>query len=175
MSYDLYFYQPLESKHSQSDIFQYLSENLTPKDKQFDQWFFENERTGVYFMFEFAEPVFPPGDDPDDTEHPVFDGYSFSGFFFNLNFGRPDFFGHEAFIFVEKLISDLSLSVFDPQSDSETDTLTRPTGTEMCESWIDSNSRATGVIREQDPNAFVYFPPEITNAAWNYNFHADRL
>lgn len=175
MSFDLFFYQPIADNKSQSDIAQYLSENLTTKHEEFDQWFFENERTGVYYLFEFDEPKLLPEDDPEDTVHPKFYGCSYSGFSFNLNFGRPDFFGREAFIFVEKFINDLGLSVFDPQSSSETDTLTRPTGPEMCESWIDSNRRATGVIREQDPNAFVYFPPGITDAAWNYNFNADRL
>lgn len=175
MSYDLYFFQPAESKLDRETISCYLSENLTAKDEEFDEWLPENERTGVHYQFEVDDivPTIPDGDDGDGL--PTFVGNVFTGFVLHVNFGRPDFFGLEAFLFVEKMINDLGLWVYDPQMTADGDHLTRPTQEELFENWSGANAWATNRFREESPDAFTYVPAEKSNRLWRYNFHVDEL
>jgi hypothetical protein len=70
------------------------------------QAWFENEDTGVYFSFDWAER--PHGDpDPEAPEGPVA---------FNVNYGRPSVFALEACPEIEAFVEHFSLDVDDPQT-----------------------------------------------------------
>lgn len=174
MSYDLYFYQPTKSELSREVIADFLSANLTPKDEEFDEWLLENERTGVHFQFVF-DNLTPNSDGADDGGIPTFDTHVFTGLVLYLNYGRPDFFGLEAFQFVEKLMNQLDLSVYDPQATGEVDRLTRPKCEELFATWSPTNNSATDLFRQQSPDDFAYLHAEKSSGLWRYNYQVAQI
>lgn len=168
MSYDLYFYKPKGKDPSEEQIAKYLSDNLVPKDESESQWFFENEDTDVYYFIDQNEP----NDDPESIElYDSFEDFDNTNFSFNINYLRPSFFGLEAFEFVEKLITDLDLSVLNPQSDTAGPY--KPTKAEMFENWNDTNLWSSAKHFEEGQTC--YLPAEQSNAIWNYNINRARI
>jgi hypothetical protein len=118
MSYDLYFYKQKGRQLSEKEIGDYLNEHLTVPTEGGNQWFFQNEDTQVYFFVNHNEPE----DDPEAVElFESFADFDNTHYTLNLNFLRPNFFGLEAFRFVDKFITDLDLFVLNPQSQTDPD------------------------------------------------------
>lgn len=133
MSYDLYFYKKKNSELLEKDIRDYLRTELTEPNEQNNQWWFDNEDTGVYFCFEATD-----AEDSDDYKE-LFESFSEfdnMGFLFNLNFIRPEFFGLEAFLFVEKFIEDLDLYVLNTQSEKSSHIPYKPERNELYQKLV---------------------------------------
>src|SRR5436190_16441473 len=108
MSYDLHFYKLRTTDLSETTIANYLTDNLVPENEAGGRWFFANLDTDVYYYFTHKES-------DSDEPYKSFSDFDNTQFSFKLNFARPSFFGLEAFQFVEKLMSDLTLFVLNPQ------------------------------------------------------------
>ncbi|AOC93510.1 hypothetical protein BB050_00354 [Flavobacterium anhuiense] len=160
MSYDLYFFTSKENPITFEEIENYLSFNLVPEEN--NQWFFHNPDSEVYFTFLKTE------NDEENTES--FQNLKDVGISFNLNFLRPSFFGIEAFKFVEKLINDLDLYVFNPQSENEKPY--KPTQKELFDNWNSTNLNASS-IHFSDQN--TYLEIEKSNQIWSYNVERNSI
>lgn len=164
MSYDLYFYKRKGRELAESDISEYLSNNLTPVNENGNQWIFENEDTEVYFILDHNEPE----SDPETVElFESFNEYDNTHFTFNLNFIRPNFFGLEAFRFVEKFVSDLDLFILDTQS-ADTVAPRKIPASEMMETWSKTNLAFSA--NKYDEFGLTYIPIEKSDDAWYYNY-----
>jgi hypothetical protein len=167
MSYDLYFYKQKGKGPTESEIANYLTDNLVPVNESNNQWFFENEDTEVYFSIEVNEPE----DDSETIElFESFKNFDNTRFSFNLNFMRPSFFGLEAFDFVEKFINDLGLFVLNPQKDFENPYI--PKKEDLFENWNRTNLSAS---RDNFDEESHYYPLEESNEVWKLNFNRQRL
>jgi hypothetical protein len=169
MSYDLYFYKEKNSPLSNSDIRNYLTTNLAEPGENGTQWFFENDDTEVYFSFDENEPE----DDPEMIESfDNFDFYKNTNFSFNINFLRPDFFGLEAFSFIENFISDLNLCVLNPQSSIDPDNPKKTNKDELYQNWSTTNlSQSASLFNEC---ALNYYPLKKSNSIWEYNYNRKK-
>ena len=132
MSYDLYFYKRKNSDLTESQIAEYLTNNLTSTSESNTQWFVEDEDTETYFSFDQNEPETDEESIELFENFPDFDNTHFT---FNLNYLRPDFFGQFAFEFVEKFIKDLDLFVLNPQSTTDPDNPIKPKAYELFKNW----------------------------------------
>lgn len=166
MSYDLYFFRRKENSITTNDVENYLSLNLCQKEN--NQWFFQNSDTEVYFIFEQTENL--ESEEEEEEFYQNFEDFDNLNFTFILNFLRPTFFGIEAFQFVEKIINDLDLYIFNPQSDKEVPY--KPTKRELLENWNSTNLTASkGHFTEQ----CSYLEMEKSNNIWDYNFHRHEI
>lgn len=165
MSFDLYFYKRKRLTISETEIGDFLTNNLTPSNKGGNQWYFENEDTEVYFSFDHNEPE----DDPEEIElfenFPDFDNTHFT---FNINFLRPIFFGIEAFSFVDKFITELDLFVLNPQSNVDAENPLKYCEGELFNNWAAINlGQSAEHFKEFDLN---YYPLDKSNNFWDFNF-----
>lgn len=169
MSYDLYFYKRKGPQLSENEIGDYLTNNLTPVNENGNQWVFENEDTEVYFILDHNEPE----DDPETIEmFENFNDFDNTHFTFNLNFLRPNFFGLEAFQFVEKFMTDLDLFVIDTQS-VDPDNPRKIPASEMLATWSKTNLAFSA--DKFDEFGFTYIPIEQSDDTWFYNFHKQSM
>jgi hypothetical protein len=169
MSYDLYFYKRKGRQISENEIGDYLTKNVTPVDENGNQWVFENEDTEVYFILDHNEPE----DDPETNEmFENFSDFDNTHFTFNLNFLRPNFFGLEAFQFVEKFMTDLDLFVIDTQSVDQDNPRKIP-ASEMLATWSKTNLAFSA--DKFDEFGFKYIPIEQSDDTWFYNFHKQSI
>lgn len=169
MSYDLYFYKHRDTPISKNDVSTYLTEHLCLPNEEGNQWFFENEDTGVYFSFDLNEP-----DTDDNSSEPeeAFE-YLYTFISFNINFLRPDFFGREAFLFVGRFINDLDLYVVNPQSTENDDYPLKPEMGELYQNWSKLNAKHSAhLYTELD---LQYYPQPASDAIWQYNFDRAEL
>jgi len=156
MSYDLYFYKHKDCKTTDSDIRSYLGERFQNTGNT-DQFWYENKETGVYFSFEYDKP------DPDDEPLEGFDNTNWK---FNINFLRPQFFGLEAFPFVEGFINDLDLIVFNPQVVGD-ETPVKYSHKDLFENWSNINARhSSDYFKEYE---LFYFDLDKSNKSWEFN------
>lgn len=164
MSYDLYFYKKKNSELTESNIAEYLNNNLTSTSESEMQWFVENEDTETYYSFDQNEP------ETDEESMQLFESFSDfdnTHFTFNLNFLRPDFFGQFAFEFVDKFIKDLDLFVLNPQSSTDPDNPIKVIDNELYKNWSETNSRnSANFYKEYNLD---YYPLEKSNYFYNYN------
>ncbi len=164
MSYDLYFYKRKNSDLTESQIAEYLTNNLTSTSESNTQWFVEDEDTETYFSFDQNEPETDEESIELFENFPDFDNTHFT---FNLNYLRPDFFGQFAFEFVEKFIKDLDLFVLNPQSTTDPDNPIKPKAKELYENWSETNSRnSANFFKEYE---LEFYPLEKSNDFYNYN------
>lgn len=170
MSYDLYFYKKKSSDLTESQIAEYLNNNLTSSSETDTQWFVEDEDTETYFSFDHNEPE----DEEDAIEFfESFADFDNTHFTFNLNYIRPDFFGQFAFEFVEKFINELDLFVLNPQSTSDPDNPLKPKENELYKNWSETNSRnSTNFFKEY---GLEFYPLEKSNDFYNYNRNKSLL
>jgi len=170
MSYDLYFYTKKGREINAKDIEQYFLENGCIRDGEFPQWVYENEATNVYFVFERQ----PESEEAEDIEFfDSFDEFDNTQFTFNLNFFRPNFFGLEAFAYVDRFMCEFDLYALDPQSNTNPDTPSRETFETYYSEWSKANS---GFSSEHfDALDLMHFPLDRSNDYWKYNFNAERL
>ncbi|QLC65578.1 hypothetical protein LPB248_04495 [Flavobacterium sp. LPB0248] len=164
MSYDLYFFKTKGSPITDNEIENFLSSELVPKEN--NQWFFHNSDTEVYFTFEKTEKE--NNNDSENFEN--FEDFKDVNISFNLNFLRPSFFGIEAFEFIDKLVNDLDLYVFNPQS--ENDKPYKPNQQELFNNWNNTNLHASSShFSEQNS----YLDIEKSNQIWNYNANRNLI
>lgn len=102
MSYDLFFTSPIISKEQFINYFKDRPNYTINK----DQAFYENEDTGVYFIFDYNGEVF----EKDSEEVPA----SVS---FNINYYRPHFFGLEAAPELLNFVNTFQFTILDVQND----------------------------------------------------------
>ncbi len=149
---------------TESQIAEYLSNNLTSTSEIDTQWFVENEDTETYFSFDQHEPETDEETIELFENFPDFDNTHFT---FNLNYLRPDFFGKFAFSFVDKFIKDLDLFVLNPQSIIDPDNPLKPKENELYENWSETNStNSANFFKEY---GLEYYPLEKSNDFYNYN------
>lgn len=159
MSYDLYFYKHKDCKTTDSDIRSYLGERF-PNTENADQFWYENKETGVYFSFEYDKPEL------DDESLQGFEGFDNTNWMFNINFLRPQFFGLEAFPFVERFISDLDLIVLNPQVGGD-ETLAKYSHKDLFENWSNINARhSSDFFKEYE---LYYLDLDKSNKSWEFN------
>lgn len=168
MGYDLDFYKKENSELTEQKIVGYLTRNLVQPNKEGNQWLFENKDTEVYFSFELNK-------ESSDDDNEIFDGFKQTNFWFNINFLRPDFFGLEAFNFVNKFIADLELFVLNPQSDSDSEKITKPSENELYENWSKTNLNLSNEYLQNDEFEFYFYPLNKSNEIWTYNFNRQTL
>lgn len=156
MSYDLYFYKHKDCKTTDSDIRSYLTERFQ-NTGNIDQFWYENEETGVYFSFEYNKA------DPEDEP---LDGFDNTNWAFNINFLRPQFFGLEAFPFVERFINDLDLVVINPQGMGD-ETPVRLSYKDIFENWSNINARHCSDYFEE--YGLCYLDLDKSNRSWEFN------
>lgn len=167
MSFDLYFYKQKGTNLTESEIANYLTDNLVPANESNNQWFFENEDTEVYFSIETNETE----DDQETIElFENFADFDNTRFSFNLNFMRPSFFGLEAFQFVETFIKDLGLYVLNPQKDFENPYV--PTKEDLYDNWNNTNLNAS---KDNFDEGSFYYSPEESNKIWEFNYNRQKL
>lgn len=155
MSYDL-FMKPQNGDFSKEQFDSYFHgrKHYTLEDSQ--AWY-QNEVTGVYFVFEYQEQ------DDDNEYFPIV---------FNMNFFRPTFFVKEAEPEVREFISTFNLTVDDPQThgmgsgdfNSE----------EFSSGWLYGNEFGYQSILEEHPDVFC-LPTEQLEAVWSWNIHKEIL
>lgn len=164
MSYDLYFYKRKTSDLTESQIAEYLTNNLTSTSESDAQWFVEDEDTETYFSLDQNEQ------ETDEESVELFENFADfdnTHFTFNLNFLRPDFFGQFAFEFADKFIKDLDLFVLNPQSTIDPDNPIKPQENELYENWSETNSRnSANLFKEYE---LEFYPVEKSNDFYNYN------
>jgi hypothetical protein len=172
MSYDLYFrFRSGGKSLSHGEFKAYFRERplwrLEPlqKMKGSQAWYF-NERTGVYFLFEYAERVLAPDveDEADASLLPVS---------FNLNYFRPHPFGLEAEPEVAAFVARFDLSVSDPQASGMGEGQYSRDG--FLRGWNAGNAFGYGSILSQDlTQKLLTLPAAAIRALWRWNYDCER-
>lgn len=164
MSLDLFFYKPDASNASKQVIGSYLEKKASFQNYAGgNQWLYNNDDTGVYCAIEYTEPDL--GDAGGEADYP---GFTNTNFTFNLNYLRPDFFGLEAFLLVEKIVRELDLYIVNPQMGAEAEDPHKPSPGSLYKSWSDFNAT---ICKEK----FVefkakYYPLGRSTEIWKHNF-----
>src|SRR5687768_16303098 len=104
MSYDLYFATGSKPR-AEDAFFDHFRERPNNAIEGCQAWY-RNDDTGVYFLFESADPT-------DEAMEDAIEHWAT----FNLNYLRPHFFASEALPELEAFVSELELTVHDPQID----------------------------------------------------------
>ncbi|MBK9732838.1 MAG: hypothetical protein IPO83_16420 [Chitinophagaceae bacterium] len=170
MSYDLYFYKRKGRQLSEQEIGDYLTKNLVTPTEESNQWFFDNEDTRVYFFINHNEPE----DDPEAIElYESFEDFDNTHFTFNLNFLRPNFFGLEAFKFVDKFVTDLDLFILNPQSQTDPDNPLKVDASTLFENWSITNLRQS--VDHFNEFNFSFFPLDRSDKLWEFNFRRNEM
>lgn len=164
MSYDLYLYLKREGSVSVSDVENYLSENIVPVSEH-GQWEYENEDTGVHFMFEKYDGT----DEAENLDPGLLEGFEAAGIDFTINFIRPDFFGLEVFPLVDKLLQEFDIYILNLQNEPVIPPY-RPKPGELYEQWSRQNIQCRGLL--PDDVDLYYYPRERSTALWRHNFAA---
>lgn len=164
MSYDLYFYRKKGSGPTEAQVREYLNANVKAITPEQNQWFYENEDTEVYFLLDQNDPE----TDPESIERfESFNDFDNTHFTLNLNYLRPDFFGLEAFAFVDKMIEDLDAFVLNPQASDDPVDPTKPEKGALYNEWSTLNAQHTAhFYQEMDMG---YLDKQKANRAWQYN------
>ncbi|MBU1310288.1 MAG: hypothetical protein KKE30_12250 [Gammaproteobacteria bacterium] len=157
MSYDL-FMKPRNGDFSkrQFDSYFWGRKNYTLDGSQ--AWY-QNEVTGVYFVFEYQEHA----DDDNEEYFPIA---------FNMNYFRPTFFVKEAEPEVREFIIEFDLKVDDPQThgmgsgDFNSEKFTS--------GWLYGNEFGYQSILKDHPEV-ITLPTEQLEAVWSWNIQKERL
>jgi hypothetical protein len=172
MSYDLYLYRregaaPLKKKGFQS----YFKErpNFTLKGTQAH---YNNEKTGVYFTFDYDDGKGKDGDpeDPNATREHIY---------LNINYFRPHIFGLEAERVLTALVRDLDLVVSDPQNEGMGEGEYTPEG--FLRGWNAGNrfGHQAYLALEQKGEKLVtqhhVLPTKTLRACWEWTYGIDSL
>lgn len=166
MSYDLYFYKRKDSNIDELKIREYLNLNLSKIPIDQNAWFHRNEYTKAYFYIEILKKA-----DVEDAIIENHENIEEVNLWFSLNYVRLEYFGKFAFDFVEKLIHDLDLYVWNPQSENELPH--KPTQNDLFENWQTTNKQSTLMYgKEYD---LIHCPIEKSNWLYEYNSKIPEL
>ena len=157
MSYDLYF-KPRTGAVDQHKIAAYFSSRphyeVTPP-----QALYQNEDTGVYFVFEMQGEAEGEGSE----NYPVL---------FNINFFRPSYFIEEAEPEVTAFVSNFDMIVSDPQlqgmGEGEYDPGRLKSG------WDHGNEFGYSALLKNQMSA-ISLPTAVLRRAWSWNFKRQQL
>ncbi|HET6898290.1 MAG TPA: hypothetical protein VFK70_08075 [Vicinamibacteria bacterium] len=114
MSYDLAFLVREGENPPTGDSFRQHFRSRRGYKEQANQFWYQNEDTGVYFSFDLHDDE--GGADSEEAES-VSDGLKPTCLSFNMNYFRPHVFGLEAERELSALVARFSVLVDDPQSD----------------------------------------------------------
>ncbi|NNF05349.1 MAG: hypothetical protein HKN21_01180 [Candidatus Eisenbacteria bacterium] len=155
MSYDLYFTGSTISHEQFQDYFRnrhfyQLGDN---------QAVYENEDTGVYFIFDYSEP----------------EEESQSGLSLNLNYFRPHFFGMEAEPEVHNVVRHFKFQIDDPQNEGMGQGNYSSEG--FLRGWNAGNAFAyQAMLRQEGSRGDVAFmSKKELQACWEWNFNKARV
>lgn len=168
MSYDLFFYKRKQADLTTEKISAYLTSNLKSTSGSNTQWFVDDEETETYFSIDYNAP-------DGESEEPLENIADFDNtyFTFNLNYLRPDFFGQEAFSFIDKFIEDLDLLVYNPQDFGSPDLPTRPEKKSLYKNWSELNARNSAHFFNE--YNLVYLPRDKSDYIYGYRKNRQRL
>lgn len=158
MSYDL-FLKPKTGAISRSDFEGYFKERKNYKVEN-DQAWYENNETGVYFVFEF--------NDEESTEESE-DYYPIS---FNMNYFRPSFFALEAEPEVSKFINHFGMVIDDPQIDGMRNGVYAPS--DFVAGWNKGNEFGYQSILGQAGEVKT-LPTSTLENTWKWNYGRESL
>ncbi|MBE2256355.1 MAG: hypothetical protein IAE65_09150 [Ignavibacteria bacterium] len=167
MSHSIYFYFDKESIAKESDIIELLDITISEKSEDGEHWTYINERTGVYFIVEKMKKV---EDVNKNLLNSINKEYKFTGFCFILNYYRADFFGYEAFSFIEYFTEKLNLNVLDPQE--ENIKVKKYNYIELFKNWSNSNNN---FIKSSPNEENFFYPTDKSEYVWKYNFEYNQL
>lgn len=167
MSYDLYFYKKKNNSVSKQDIESYLKKHSKIISDNPNQWFYQNDATGVYFSFDFNNSE---GEEEEEFFEDVSDEFEDTGFSFNINFIRPQFFGKEAFPFVYDFTDFFDLYVLNPQGEAVPMKYKKG---ELQKDWENTNLKFSKSYFEETQLNFL--DEEISNYSWQYCLIKDDL
>jgi len=170
MSYDLYFYKKKGADTSEEKIREYLTNNINSTSESDTQWISENEDTETYFSFDLNEP------ETDEESIQLFESFKdfeYTRFTFNLNYLRPDFFGQNAFLFVDKFIKELDLYVLNPQSITNPDNPVKPKEGELYQNWSTINADNSATYFKE--YGLEYLPLNKSNEIYDYNLNRTKI
>ncbi len=164
MSYDLYFQADAIDF---AQIEHYFSNRLNYKVANQQAWY-SNEKTGVYFYFEWNEPKESGKSDGDiEIEHPIA---------FNLNYFRPHVFALEAEPEIAAFVSEFNLSIEDPQNDGMEGTAYSKDG--FLRAWNAGNKFAYQTMGNS-PSVVaarsLSMPSSVIEKCWSWNLDLPRL
>lgn len=168
MSYDLSFYKSLDNNITRTEIENYLDQQPNFNRESEEQWFYQNEDTGVYCSFEFNSPE--DSEDLDEELTEEFNGFENTGFTFSINFVRPQFFGKECFPLVEQLCETLDLYVVNYQNEGIPKKY--PKGA-LEKEWGDSNLSIAE--RNFTELRLAYLEMEKSDYSWQFSFKRSEL
>ncbi len=158
MSYDLFFYVRESNELTKDDIVKFLNENLGTMNEENSQWFVEHEEAETYYSIDYCEPS--------EKDLSQYEGYRNTNFSFNLNYFRPNYFGQEAFLFIDKFLDKLDLYVFNPQGSDSNEEIYKPANSELYQNWSSINARnCSYFFKEYD---LLYVPIDKSNYIYNY-------
>jgi hypothetical protein len=170
VSYDLYFNRPDISRGAFHTYF-----NGRPRfQMKGDQAWYENEKTSVYFYFEWLQDDAVQTGSEERVEEEV--GPENDAFaFFNLNYYRPHFFGLEAEPEVRAFVEHFSCAIYDPQTAGMGDGAYSRSG--FLAGWNQGNRFAYSAIlgSENSPEAVHTKPTQELEAIWTWNSSIDEI
>lgn len=160
MSYDLYF-KPRTGRISSDEFERYFSGRAHYKVDLPQAWY-QNEDTGVYFVFHITEEA-------SDEETERFDVS------LNINYFRPSYFIVEAEPEVSGFVRHFDLVVLDPQiggmgdGEYQADLLVN--------GWSKGNEFGYSAILKQhsDPASIAHLPTDLLKNAWQWNYGRSAL
>ncbi len=161
MSYDL-FLKPSDPTFTYRDFIAYFEGRTNYSITESQVWY-QNEDTGVYFVFEDNSKT-----DEQDEEDPA------AGFpiLFNMNYFRPSYFAAEAEPELTATVEHFAMSVFDPQFDGmETDKYD-PAG--FLSGWNKGNEAGyASFLKNQQ--ACRSLPSTQLERIWRWNLERNKL
>jgi len=166
MSYDLNFYKKCTDSIAKEEIAAYLTQLPHVTYNGETEWFYENEQTGVYCSFDYYEPSSDDEeyeDEYDEEERERLKGFESTGFSFNINYIRPQFFGIECFPIVDKFVEDLGLYISNPQ---ELGTPEKYEPGVLGQQWAETNLKFSGFNAEKA--GLHYLDRDKSNASWEF-------
>jgi hypothetical protein len=159
MSYDLFF-RPRSGEVTTAQFLDYFSARPHFRVEGSQAWY-ENEDSGVYFVFEPAS-----ASEEGEPNYP---------FTFNINFFRPSYFIHEAEPEVSALVRHFDFTVMDPQAEGMGEGEYR--AEQLISGWHHGNEFGySAVLANQDDRPELFsLPKDTLHRVWKWNLGRDSL
>jgi hypothetical protein len=170
MSYDLYLYRRASADPLKEEGFQSYFEDRPHFTVKGTQAGYENEKTGVYFTFQYSDGTDADADDSTTSREHIH---------FNLNYFRPHVFGLEAERVLTQLVEALDLVVSDPQTEGMGEGEYTPEG--FLRGWNAGNRFAhqACLALEQEGEKLIgrhhVLPAKLLRACWEWTYGIEAL
>ena len=159
MSYDLYF-KPNKESFNHEDFLRYFEARNNYQCEHGQAWY-QNEDTGVYFVFEWQDEDEEP--EEEGERHPVA---------FNMNYYRPPYFVYEAEPEVSAFVDAFSMTVEDPQSDGMG--VGDYDSTKFISGWSHGNEFGYSAILKEDTDVGI-LPQDRLHSLWQWNYRKEEF